>query len=292
MDQLSPPEIDPATFLRQHCTLPALPSLIGRIQDVIRGDDVDIQEVIELISGDPALVAQIFKVVNSGYFGLPREITKIQFAIAFLGLNEVYRMVLTLSVINAMSIKDTGALQSFWFHSYYTALCVKCLAKRHDPNLPFEELWSAAILHDVGKLVYLKFFPEHYRVLIRCCQQEGIFFFQAEQRLGWPASALLGGLLCDHWRLPGQIKEAVLCHSLEDLPAADPVTARGAFRRMICLGNLVAVLSADQLNDSVKRDVATAVTASLGCDESTFLTRMGEIYELRLEVDSFMSQIG
>lgn len=292
MNQLSPPEIEPGTFLRQHCTLPALPSLVGRIQEVIRGDDADIQEVIGLISGDPALVAQIFKVVNSGYFGLPREITKIQFAIAFLGLNEVYRMVLSLSVINAMSISDRGALQSFWFHSYYTALCVKCLAKRHDPNLPFEELWSAAILHDVGKLVYLKFFPDHYQELIRCCTQEGILFSQAEQQRGWPASAFLGGLLCDHWRLPGQIKEAALCHTLDALPDVDPATARGAFQRMICLGNLVAVLSADQLNESVKRDVATAVTTSLGCDESTFLTLMGEIYELRLEVDSFMSQFG
>ncbi len=48
---------------------------------------------MELISDEPALVAQILKVVNSSYYSLPREITELRFAIAFLGLNEIYRMV-------------------------------------------------------------------------------------------------------------------------------------------------------------------------------------------------------
>ena len=87
MDKLAPIEIDPKTFLRQHCTLPALPEVITQVQEMIHKDNVDIEKVIELISGDPALVAQVLKVVNSSYYGLPREIAEVRFAIAFLGIN-------------------------------------------------------------------------------------------------------------------------------------------------------------------------------------------------------------
>jgi len=153
METLLPIEIDPKTFLRQHYTLPALPQVITRIQKMIHDDSAAVGEVSDLISSDPSLVAQILKVVNSAYYSLPQEISKVHFAIAFLGLNEVYRMVLALSVINTMSIEEKEELNRFWFHSFYTALCTKHLAKRYSPQLSFDELWAAAILHDIGKLV-------------------------------------------------------------------------------------------------------------------------------------------
>ena len=87
---LTPIEIDPKTFLRQHCTLPALPAVVGEIQSLIHDADVDMKKVAELINSDPAILAQVLKIVNSAYYGLPREVTNVQFAIAFLGLNEVY----------------------------------------------------------------------------------------------------------------------------------------------------------------------------------------------------------
>jgi HD-like signal output (HDOD) protein len=288
MTELPPIHINSETFLRQHCTLPALPSLISRIQEVLCGDNVDIQQVIELISRDPSLVAQIFKVVNSGYYGLPREITRIQFATAFLGLNEVYRMVLSLSVINTLSIVDKAEFDRFWYHSYYAALCTKQMARRYERHMSFEELWSAAILHDIGKLVYLKFFPEHFRHLRRMCSGEGLLFSQAEAQCGLPASAWLGSLLCDHWRLPAQIKQACQTHTLDDLGRITIQTPTEAFGRMICLGNLLAILATDELNEQNKRAIADAITAALGCNESVFLTIMGEVYDLRFTVEQFM----
>ena len=292
MTDLPPIAIDPSTFLRQHCTLPALPALVTRIQDVLRGDNIDNQQNIELISRDPSLVAQIFKVVNSGYSGLPRGIPGIQFAIACLGLNEVSRMVLSLSVINTLSIVDKAEFDRFWYHSYYAALCTKQMARRYERHMSFEDLWSAAILHDIGKLVYLKFFPEHYRHLRRLCSTEGLLFSQAEARCGMPASAWLGAMLCDHWRLPAQIRQACETHSLEDLARISPHAPRDAFSRMICLGNLLAILSTNELNEENKRSIADAITSALGCNESVFLTIMGEVYDLRLTVEQFMKAAG
>ena len=289
MPELAPIEINPRTFLREHCSLQPLPAVVTRIQEMIHNDAAEINDIAHLLSSDPALLAQIFKVVNSSYYGLPREISNVKYAITFLGLNEVYRLMLSIAVVNTLVIKDIDQLRRFWLHSYYAALCTKHIARQHDRLLSFEDLWSAAILHDIGKLVYLKFFSDHYAALMHTCTETGCMFSAAEaQHPDWPTSAYLGELLCGHWRLPQQIKTACARHSIDGLAALTEQSPENAFTRMIILGNLSAVLAGDPLNDSAKRSVADAIMTTLACSEEQFLTLMGEIYDLQIEAERFV----
>ncbi len=290
MTELAPIVIDPKTFLREHFSLPALPEVVTKIQQLIQSGDADMGDVADLVKSEPAVVAQVLKVANSAYYGLPREVPDVKFALAFLGFNEIYRMVLSLSVVNTLSIKEKGELDKFWFHSFYTALCTKHLAKKHEPLLSFEELWSAAILHDIGKLVYLKFFPDHYKAVQDFCKQDGSLFSEAERHFSLPPSSFLGTLLCDHWRLPNHIRSACEFHTLRDLPNINRGSQSARFQRMICLGNVIAVLSANELKDATKREIASAVMAALGCAEPEFLGMMGDVYELKLDVEKFAGQ--
>lgn len=287
---LAPIQIDPKTFLRQHCSLPALPKMVGQIQEMIRDYNVDLNKIADVISGDPAILAQVLKVVNSAYYGLPAEVTKVRMAVAFLGLNEVYRIVLSLAVVNNLAIKQKKELDRFWFHSFFSATCTKHLAKRFEPLLSPEELWSAAMLHDIGKLVYLKFFPEHYDALKGYCNKQGCTFSEAETHLSFPMSAYLGTLLCDHWRLPEQVRRACAFHALGDLQSARENDEQKPFRRIICLGNLVALLSTDTLNEEAKEQIAEGVKTELSLAEEAFLTLMGDIYALKTEVEGLMDQ--
>jgi len=287
---LEPIKIDPKTFLPQHCTLPSLPEVLNELQRVIHSGNVVMDKVAELVSSDPALVAQALKIVNSAYYGLPREIGDVRFAIAFLGLNEIYRMVLSLSVINTLAINRKDELDDFWFHSFYTTLCTKYLANKYNPHSSPEELWSAAILHDIGKLVYLKFFPDHYKALKDFSQEQGCLFSEAEEHFSLPSSALLGTLLCDHWRLPEKIREACEFHSLRDLLAITENSPSAAFRRMICLGNLLSIVSTGELSSTSKQEISTAVQKALNLTEAEFLTMMGDIYDLRMEAEKFTDQ--
>jgi HD-like signal output (HDOD) protein len=292
MTDLPPIEIDQDKFLREHFALPALPSVVMKIQNLIEGGDADMGNVADLISGEPSLVAQVLKVANSAYYGLSREIANVKYAIAFLGLNEIYRMVLSLSVVNTLAIEEKDELNKFWFHSFYTALSTKYLAKKFEPHLSFEELWSAAILHDIGKLVYLKFFSDHYKTLALFSKEQGCLFSATEQRFSLPASALFGMLLSNHWRLPDHVKSACERHSLTDLAEIKENGRLARFERMICLGNLLTVLSTDELDDDVKQEIAKATRTALSCQEPEFLAIMGDIYELRIDVERFMDQFG
>jgi HD-like signal output (HDOD) protein len=288
--KLQPIKIDPRTFLRQHCTLPSLPGAMAELQRVIRSGNVDTDKVAELVSSDPALLAQALKIVNSAYYGLPREIGDVRFAIAFLGLNEIYRMVLSLSVINTLAINRKDELDDFWFHSFYAALCTKYLANKYNPHLSFEELWSAAMLHDIGKLVYLKFFPDHYTALKAFSQEQGCLFSEAERHFSLPSSAFFGTLLCDHWRLPEKIRKACEFHSPRDLLSVKENTPSADFLRMICLGNLLAIISTDELTSTNREDISAAAQSALNLTGGQFLTLMGDIYELRTEVERFTDQ--
>jgi len=288
MSNLPPIEIDPKTFLSQHYSLPALPQTLTKIQEIIRDPDTEMSTIVELISSDPALVAQLLKIVNSSYYGIPTEVSQIQFAVAFLGLNEVYRMALSLTVINTLNVEDAIQLKEFWFHSYYTSLCSKYLAKKYEPQLSFEDLWSASVLHDIGRLVYLKFFPAHYAEIKKYMQENGCLLSQAIEHFFLPADTYFGSLLCDHWRLPEKIKDACEFHRIEDLDRIETSSTSDAFKKMVCLGNLVSILSKDALNDEIKRRLAASIMKTLDCSDSEFLSLMGDIYELRLEVDKFM----
>ena len=226
-------------------------------------------------------MAQILKIVNSAYYSFPREIVEIQFAVAYLGINEIYRIVLSLSVINTLDLNHSVDFKKIWIHSNYTALAAKYLTDRIAPYLPAEKIWSAAILHDIGKLVYLKFFPDHFRMIMHHCETEGTLFSRVEKMLSLPSSAFLGKLLCDRWRLPSRIRDACQHHTLEDLSSISGDSAENDFIRMIIVGNLMAAMAENKLQKTLIVEIQTAVQEALHQTPDEFNMLMEDIVEFR-----------
>jgi HD-like signal output (HDOD) protein len=291
MVKLAPIEINPDTLFSKDYRLPALPMITTRIGEMMADEDLDLETVVEFISIDPALVAQVLRIVNSAFFGLQREVSQVKLAVAYLGLNEIYRIVLSLSVVNVFSDQEKVELRRFWYHSFYTALSTKHLAGTYAPHLSPGELWAAAILHDIGKLVYQRFFPEHYGALQSYKEEQECLFSDAEGYFEVPESSYLGALLCDHWRLPTTVRAACESHTLNALKNVNIEGTSGHFKHMICMGNLVTVLATENLNEDKKREIAETITASLKSDESQFISLMGAIYDLRTDVDQYMNQL-
>ena len=125
MIELAPIEINPTTFLYHHCALPALPRVVTEFQEVAHSENVSISRVVNILSSDPSLVAEILKVVNSAYYSLPREVSRVDMAVAYLGTREVQNIVLTVSVVDTFGIEEPAEFKKFWHHSLYTALCAR-----------------------------------------------------------------------------------------------------------------------------------------------------------------------
>ena len=283
---LKPIEIDPKTFLREHCSLPALPEAVMRIQGMMQDEETDSAMIAEVISGDPALVAQVLSVVNSAYYSLPKTTSNVKYAVAYLGFSVIQRIVISVGVVNAMGIKEKNELNNYWYHSFSTALTTKYLAKRFWSYLDPEGLWTASILHDIGKLVYIKFFPEHYKELKRYCEQNGCLFSEAEEHYKLPTSSYLGSLLCHHWRLPIEVEDACGYHNLSH------ISKQGSdFQTIIVLGNLLATLSEGGLNESCKNRIKEVAENILELSPNKFISMMADVYDLKLEAEKFMRSL-
>jgi HD-like signal output (HDOD) protein len=164
------------------------------------------------------------------------------------------------------------------------------LARKKDVRHIGEELWSAALLHDLGKLVYVKFFPEHFVALKTHMEENGCSCSTAETERDFPATAYLGTLLCDHWRLPLSVRAACEAHTLETLYEAEVSISLSETTRLVCVANLLSSLSMDTLNDDFKTEFGEAVKKALNYDEVRFANLMVEVEGLKADVDLFIRQ--
>jgi HD-like signal output (HDOD) protein len=261
------------------------------MQEILNSDQINIDEVADLMRSDPALAGQILKMVNSAYYGLPKEVSDVKYAIAFLGLNEIHRIMVAFAVADAFNTKHKEELKELWLHSFHTALCTEYLAKK-DKTLDYPpDCWTAALLHDVGKLVYLKFFPDHFIALKEYALKNGSLFSTAEVELELPTSAYLGTLLCDHWRLPLIVRDSCESHTLEMLyePAQDSPEPQVATLVSAC--NLLSTLSTMALSDSIKKEIVNAVMRTLDYDQAKFDVLMTIVGDLKTEAEKFMYQV-
>ncbi len=282
-----PIRIDPDTFLKTQFVLPPLSATVLQVLQTIQSATCGAAEVAELVSRDPAMASHLLKVVNSAYYALAKPIANIQYAIAYLGLGEVSRICLTLSVIGHLKPKNNRHLEHFWQHSYLTALIAKRLVKELCKTGDTGDLYASALLHDIGQLVYQRFFPDHYTALRQHCEEHGTFLVNAEIQFDLPSHVTFGSLLCRHWSLPDPIIRACESHELSDLQKMLEDTDRQPLYLVIPVSNLIATLARETLNPLLEEEVAAAVRRTLSLSEDSFLALLKDVYELkrRSEVD-------
>jgi len=166
-----------------------------------------------LIQRDSAIAAKILRVANSSYYGLSQA-PSINRAISILGMNTIRSLVVGIAYQQMIASRQTSKHFSrvdFWRHSVAVATAAKILGKLKMPNRA-EELYSAALMHDVGLLVMDRFAPEQFDETFLYAREQQIMFHQAEQLLFDFDHAQIGGLLATKWELTGALKDAVTYH--------------------------------------------------------------------------------
>ncbi len=283
-NMLPPIIIDPKFFLYEHCSLPALPSILTEIQSLMNCGEVNFSEITELVLKDTALTAQVLKIANSAYYSLPVEVSRVKVAVAYLGINEIHRIVLSISIKNGLAGVEKELFNEVWSHSLHAALCAKNLANRYEPLLDTGEVWTVGLLHDIGKLVYIKFFPKHYKAISNLAEMKGCLFSEAEAEYSLPSSAYLGSLLCDRWRLPQRIKDSCMYHSLRDIHRlSENNNLENPYIRIGILSNLFSNLTMNVLNPDKQEEIEQVIGEILSLDKTNLQLLLCEQLELKDE---------
>jgi len=114
-------------------TLHKIPSMPVAVQEIIssfENADIEIHELAEKISRDQNLSAQILRLANSAFYGLPRQVGSIPHAVVVLGFNAVRSLALAAGVTGMFPAKS-GAFSwtDYWKSSMATAVVARALAK-------------------------------------------------------------------------------------------------------------------------------------------------------------------
>jgi putative nucleotidyltransferase with HDIG domain len=106
---------------------------------------------------------------------------------------------------------DNVAQVKLWRHSLSTATAARQIAKqiKHPEK---EEVFVAALLHDVGKLVLLQKLPEWYLRIIGEVEKHGCSFSSIESRVFRFDHCDVASVLLSKWSFPASLVRAISYH--------------------------------------------------------------------------------
>ncbi len=195
-------------------SLPSIPALYKEILIELAKEAPAISEISSVISKDIGLCTKILQVVNSTFFGLPRNICSSEEAVAYLGIATIKSLVLSVQVFSLfgnLKIREYS-VEELWNHSLLTAQAVRAIAEVESrPPEETNQAFTAGLLHDVGKLVLVSHFSK-YRECWDARQTSQAPLWQIEQEKLGASHAEVGACLLATWGLPASIVEGVAFH--------------------------------------------------------------------------------
>jgi putative nucleotidyltransferase with HDIG domain len=192
--------------------LPLLPRTYMELSRALADPGISFRKIVKIVEQDVAISAKILQLVNSAFFGLPREITTLHTAISFLGTQMVQNLVLSAEVFHVFD--KAASFGDFSFEELHThsQLVAKIAGRIPAPAHVRSAAVIAALLHDVGKLVLATRSPKHFARALEGVQTEKLPLYAVEENLIGVSHAEVGAYLLGLWGLPSPIVEAVAHH--------------------------------------------------------------------------------
>jgi HD-like signal output (HDOD) protein len=202
-------------ILKKVDEFPTLPTIYSSLMDLMENPRTTTYELAALLSQDQASASKLLKVANSAIYGFQGRISTISQAILYIGFDEVKNLVTALTILrlfDSLESKHEINPVDLWKHSIGVGIITRLIGKSSGiRNL--ENYFLAGILHDLGKLVFLKILPVEYAKVIEFSVDFKLTVREAELKLLGLTHTVIGELLADKWRLPTSIKQTIRYHT-------------------------------------------------------------------------------
>ncbi len=201
----------------------SFPDVYFRLREVLDKKASSAKDVAKVVSTDVGLTAKLLKLVNSPLYGFSERIDSVTHAVSLLGVKEVSNLALGISTINFF--KDIPPelmdMRTFWKHSISVGIFAKLLAGQIK-NAPTERLFTAGLLHDVGRLILFKKLPYASTQALIYARENMVPVVDAEQETFGYDHTDVGRTLLTAWNFPEEMTTLVACHH-NPLTAPDPL---------------------------------------------------------------------
>lgn len=187
-------------------TLPTLPGVVNKLNTMSENDKATIQEMARIVSSDQVLSARILRLANSPSYGFYR-VSTISNAMILLGVNVVKSLALSSSIFEIMEKNSVG----LWEHSLGVGVAANLIARRL--SLPeCEEIATAALLHDIGKVIISLKCSDVVPQIRSTILDRRLYMLDAEREILDTDHAEVGGWLAKSWFLPDKLSEPISFH--------------------------------------------------------------------------------
>ncbi|WP_304222883.1 HDOD domain-containing protein [Gracilinema caldarium] len=210
----------------QVSSLPQFPENIVMIQKLINDPKSEMTDIARQISMDPAMTADLLKIVNSAQFMLSKKVDSISEAVKMVGIRGIKNLLYSYGTQKILG-DDTTDKRILWEHSYKTAFYAYNLAKnfRKDRNL-LDDVYVGGILHDMGKIIFANVHPDLLNKIKTFCIEKGIPASTFEDLAAGLNHAEIGALIAEKWNFPDNLVSAIRLHH-------DPNVAPTEFKDLV-----------------------------------------------------------
>lgn len=231
-------------------SFPSMPGAGTKLLSMLKDPDTDASEIEKVLRYDPGLTANILKMTNSAYFGLPQKIGSVKQALLLLGWRRVNQLVLASSVSTVMDKPVEGYNFSpgeLWRHSVAVSIAAEGLVK--ELSVPgTDEFFTTALLHDIGKMILGSFVKENLDA-IEDITSQGLPLVVAEQMVLGTDHAEIGAKILTNWSFPPEVANAVRWHHDPDSPE-EP----NSLVDIVYLSNVLCQATGIGVNDEAQQD--------------------------------------
>jgi HD-like signal output (HDOD) protein len=246
--------------------LTPLPVTVQRLTAAVVDGEVPIAKIAEIMEYDQAIAANVLRLANSSFYAALGPVGTLRDAAARVGTGALLNLAMD-QHLNALRV-DAPMYEltenDLWIHGAACSLAIEEIVRESVADVP-QIASAAALIHDVGKLVIVRYLKADVSTLLAVCDRDGISFVEAERRILGCDHAEVGGAVARHWRFSEETIRAVEEH--HRVPLDNPAPILDA----VILANLVAkTLGAGLGAEGMNFDLDVQVPRRLGIDTGTF----------------------
>ena len=248
-------------IMAQVRAFPGMPATAARLLKLLEDPESSAEQIEEVLRYDAGLTANILKLTNSAYFGIPSKVSSVRQAVMMLGWKRLLQLVMTMCMSTVMKKPVDGydlPQGELWRHSIAVSVAAESVVKAL--KIPeVEEVFTAALLHDIGKFVLGGFVKDDLEQ-IKTMVSKGIPFEVAEYMVIGTDHAEIGARILKKWDFPQDLVNAVNWHH-------DPETCENhcTLSDIVHIANTVGLrIGFGRDTDRLRVDPAVSVADRLG----------------------------
>ena len=237
-----------AEIAREVGALEPMPESVKRLAQVAGDPNATVDDIVDAIKYDQSITAELLRAANSALSGAAHKIETINQAVVRMGVAWTLGLVTGKRMHKSMARECKAydlAEFELWRHSLAAAIAAGKLGQYATQPVP-AGAFTAALMHDVGKLILGRHFTPDSAQCIIGMVDDGMSYIQAENEVLGTDHAVVGGIVARHWEFPDTFIHAIENHHNPD---ADPTPVLDA----VHIANIVAKtlgigLGSEQMN--------------------------------------------